>query len=118
VRDTNSYARTDCDSGGTGTPTPPCAPTSEGFDDINTLRGNGWMQFNHSALTGTTSWFQGSNAVFPAQSGAATSYIAANFNNTAGASTISNWLLTPPVTLQNGATMTFLYKNGRRSCFS
>ena len=45
--------------------------------------------------------------MFPAQSGAATSYIGANFNNTTDTNTISNWLLTPPVTLQNGATMTF-----------
>ena len=45
--------------------------------------------------------------MFPAQWGAATSYIAANFNNTTGTDTISNWLLTPPVTLQNGATMSF-----------
>ena len=36
-----------------------------------------------------------------------TSYIAADFNNTTGTNTISNWLLTPPLTLQNGATMTF-----------
>ena len=56
---------------------------------------------------GTTSWFQGNSTVFPAQSGAATSYIGANFNNTTGTNTISNWLLTPPVTLQNGETMTF-----------
>ena len=65
------------------------------------------MQTNHSAAVGTTSWFQGNSTVFPAQSGAATSYIGANFNNTTGTNTISNWLLTPPVALQNGATMTF-----------
>ena len=45
--------------------------------------------------------------VFPAQSGAATSYIGANFNNTTGTNTISNWLLTPPLPLLNGRTMTF-----------
>src|SRR5205085_3362494 len=88
-------------------PSPTCAPLSEGFDDITTLTGAGWVQTNHSTVVGSTSWFQGNSAVFPAQSGAPTSYIGANFNNTTGTNTISNWLLTPPVTLQNGRTMTF-----------
>ena len=65
------------------------------------------MQTNHSTTIGTTGWFQGNSAVFPAQGGAATSYIGANFNNTTNADTISNWLLTPPLTLQNGAVLTF-----------
>ena len=65
------------------------------------------MQTNHSTTIGTTGWFQGNSTVFPAQSGAPTSYIGANFNNTTGTGTISNWLLTPPLTLQNGATMSF-----------
>jgi uncharacterized delta-60 repeat protein len=141
----------------TPTPTPPVTPTpsgtpspiptpsplcfvNEGFDDINTLPWAGWVQINHSVPFGTTGWFQGNGAVFPAQTGTQTSYIAANFDN-AGRQTnpgtaagqypasrppgqlrtppsptpnptppiyaISNWLLTPPVTLQNGAVMTF-----------
>ena len=65
------------------------------------------MQINHSTTIGTTGWFQGNSTVFPAQGGTATSYIGANFNNTTNADTISNWLLTPPVTLQNNVTMTF-----------
>ena len=54
-----------------------------------------------------TNWFQGNNPVFPAFDGAPNAYIGANFNNGAGLATISNWLLTPPITLQNGATFTF-----------
>ena len=93
---------------GTPTPSPTCAPAlTEGFDDITTLPAAGWVQINHSTTIGTTGWFQGNDAVFPSQSGATNSYIGANFNNTTGTNTISNWLLTPPVTLQNGATMTF-----------
>ena len=134
---------------GTPTPIPTPAPACvlvEGFNDITTLPGAGWVQTNHSSTAGTTGWFQGNSAVFPAQSGAATSYIAANFNNNTNANTnpssnstrnrslasppisqpetpptptippfvtptppntISNWLLTPPLTLQNGATLTF-----------
>jgi hypothetical protein len=62
---------------------------------------------NNSMPLGVTGWFQGDPAVFPAQGGAPNSYIAASFNNGAGLATISNWLLTPPLTLQNGATLTF-----------
>ena len=39
---------------------------------------------NHSEPLGLTDWFQGNDAVFPAHSGASTSYIGANFNNTSG----------------------------------
>jgi hypothetical protein len=90
----------------TPTPAPSCALT-EGFDNISTLPGAGWAQINRSSPLGTTGWFQGNSSVFPAQSGAANSYIAANFNNGSGTATISNWLLTPPLTLQNGGQLTF-----------
>jgi uncharacterized delta-60 repeat protein len=118
----------------TATPGPSPGPTcfqTEVFEDITTLPGAGWVQINHSAMVGTTGWFQGNAAVFPAQSGNRTSYVAANFNSTTnpaggesllipegasptpppgptpGGVTISNWLLTPPLLLQDGATMTF-----------
>ncbi len=78
---------------------------TENFDDITTLPGDGWFQQNNSSPIGTTSWFQGPG--FPAFNGAANSYIAANFNNAAGTGTISNWLLTPVRTLQNGDVLTF-----------
>jgi uncharacterized repeat protein (TIGR01451 family) len=67
---------------------------SEGFDDIMTLDGAGWIQDNQSNPVGTTDWFQGNDAVFPAQAGATTAYIGANFNNTGG-SDICNWLILP-----------------------
>jgi hypothetical protein len=122
------------------TPTPPFCVLNEGFDDIITLPSVDWVQINHSVPFGTTGWFQGNGAVFPAQVGAQTSYIAANFSNadrptgpgapsgqypssrppgqprtppsptpnpTPPVNAISNWLLTPPVTLQNGAFMNF-----------
>jgi hypothetical protein len=80
---------------------------SEGFDNITTLPSAGWFTQNNSVPVGTTGWFQGNSAVFPAQSGAATSYIGANFNNTTGANTISNWLVTPQLALVNGAQFSF-----------
>lgn len=82
---------------------------SEGFDDILTLPGAGWGQQNNSGPSpGSISWFQGGAGTnFPAHSGAVTSYIAANFNNVGGAGTISNWLLTPEIVLENGTELTF-----------
>ena len=93
---------------GTPTPTPSCTPCAQGFEDITTLVPAGWfMQNNSQPGPGTTNWFQGNSTVFPAQSGASTSYIGTNFNNGTGTSTLSNWLLTPPLTLQNGVVLTF-----------
>ena len=66
------------------------------------------MQINHSTTIGTTGWFQGNDAVFPAHQGTLpNSYIGANFNNTTGTNTISNWLLTPAIELANGVPLTF-----------
>ncbi len=88
--------------------TPVCPPTViEGFDAIMTLPGAGWHQQNLSSPIGTTAWFQGNPIVFPAHTGEPDSYIGANFNNAAGAGTISNWLITPVVTLQDGAQLSF-----------
>ena len=80
----------------------------EGFDDITTLSGAGWIQTNQSTPLGVTGWFQGNPDVFPANSGATNSYIGANFNNTTGGTgTISNWLITPAMNLKDGDKLTF-----------
>lgn len=83
------------------------AQLTENFDVITTLPGAGWVQTNNSAPAGLNSWFQGNPTAFPAFNGATDSYIAANFNNTAGTGTISNWLITPNFTLKNGDQITF-----------
>jgi hypothetical protein len=81
---------------------------TEGFDDVTTLTGGGWVQTNNSVVLGTTGWFQGdSSTAFPAQSGAANSYIAANFLNADVGGDISNWLLTPTLNLNNGDQVSF-----------
>jgi hypothetical protein len=85
-------------------PTPVCA-LAEGFDNIQNLPN--WVMKNNSSPLGGTGWFQGNPLVFGSQSGASSSYIAANYNNGNGVATISNWLLTPPLTLQNGGQLTF-----------
>jgi hypothetical protein len=88
----------------TPTPTPVCTVT-EGFDNIAVLPG--WFMQNNSNPLGSSGWFQGNSGVFPAQAGAPTAYIGANFDNTGDNGTISNWLLTPVLTLQNGGQLTF-----------
>jgi len=98
--------------GGVPDTTPPIdydspADVSEGFDDITLLPGLGWAFQNNSQPIGTTGWFQGNDAVFPAHAGAPTAYIAANFNNGAGVATISNWMLTPELALSDGDTVSF-----------
>jgi len=81
---------------------------SEGFDDITTLAGSGWAQQNNSTPAGTNPvWFQGNTTVFNSHAGAANAYVAANFNSVAGNATISNWLITPVVTLDNGSILDF-----------
>ncbi len=80
---------------------------AEGFEDITTLPGNGWVMINNSSPVGFTSWYQGIASLFPAHDGPPDSYIAADFENTDLIGTISNWLITPVVTLRNGDTLTF-----------
>jgi len=76
-----------------------------------TIPPTGWsMQNNSSAPLGATTWFQGNPAVFPAFNGATNSYAASNFQataGTAGTETISTWLITPVVNLQNGDQVIF-----------
>lgn len=84
------------------------ADLTEGFDDITTLEGAGWFfQNNSNPGPGTASWFQGNSAVFGSHSGDPTSYIGVNFNSGTGFSTLSNWMLTPELTIQNGDVISF-----------
>lgn len=84
---------------------------TENFDDITLLAGNGWVTSNVSVAVGSRNWFQGNpvSAAGPFDSfnGAASAYIAANFNNTGNTGTISNWLMAPTRTLRNGDVLTF-----------
>ena len=79
---------------------------SEGF---NTVPVAGWATKQNSSPLGPTGWFQGTPAAFPSFSGAANSYIAADYQNTdpAGTGTISNWLITPVLNIKNGDLVTF-----------
>lgn len=67
----------------------------ETFENISTLQADGWVLDNRSDFPTKVNWFQGIESVFPAQSGAATSYIA---NTTAtGNNVICSWLIMPDI---------------------
>ena len=82
---------------------------NETFDNVAGLTAAGWTMTNMSDPIGTTGWFQGNITTtgFPAHTGEG--YIGANFNNTGSTvpGTISNWLILPPRTLQNGDVVKF-----------
>jgi hypothetical protein len=81
------------------------ANLTEGFEDITDLPG--WVLLNASEPLGITNWFQGNAAVFAAQAGEPTHYLGANFNNTSGSGTISNWLMLPATTIKTGDSIAF-----------
>lgn len=84
---------------------------SESFNDVAGLTASGWVQVNNSTAPVGTSWFQGNSGIFTAASGAADAYVAANFLGTANASgAVSNWLLTPVLTLDSTSTLSFLVR--------
>jgi len=86
---------------------PMWADLTEGFNNITTWAGSGWVQTNNSSPLGLTNWFQGNTGIFTSHSGTADSYIAANFDNAAFGGDISNWLLTPTLSLNNGDSISF-----------
>jgi hypothetical protein len=83
----------------------------ESFDNVAALAGNGWALINNSDPGGATGWFQGNAGVFPASDGSGNDYIAANFENAPLGGSISNWLLTPTLTLNDGDTLSFLTRS-------
>jgi hypothetical protein len=90
---------------------------TESFNDVTTLPGNGWTQLNVSTTVGSTSWFEGNNTVFKSYAGTPKQYIAANFNNTTGSNTISNWLITPVISMNNGDIVEFYTRTATGSTF-
>lgn len=81
------------------------APFAEGFDNVAGLGAAGWVQVNLGAAP-TIPWFQGDSGVFASHAGAADSYAGANFLSSA-TGPISNWLITPEITIGAGASLTF-----------
>lgn len=73
---------------------------SEGFDTVLPV---GWSVKNKSDPVGITNWFLGSTGYFTAQAGALNSYAAANVDSTGFFGTISDWLISPVISLTNDA---------------
>ena len=88
---------------------------TENFDTYTNLATAGWTSTNQSTPVGASTWAQGGGTAFApgAYNGAATSFTLCNFNSTTGGTgTISNWLITPVVSLQNGDVVTFYSRAG------
>lgn len=96
------------------------APVTGGhFDSVAALPGAGWTIINNSTPGGSTSWFQGDTGIFSSQSGAANSYVAANFNAAPPlGGDISLWLLLPPLTLLPGDSIVFFTRTEAASPFA
>jgi hypothetical protein len=77
----------------------------QGFDNVSAMPG--WVMNNASTPGGITGWYQGDQTAFTAHSGAANSYVAANYNNAAAGGSLSNWLITPVFTTATGVSVTF-----------
>lgn len=84
---------------------------SESFDNVAALPASGWAQVNLSAAPVGQPWFQGNAGIFPAASGAPSAYVAANFLSTSSAAgAVSNWLMTPEISLDSSSVLSFLIR--------
>ncbi len=74
-----------------------------------------WTKTNQSQPVGTSNWQQGNVSTFGTGfNGGATSYVSVNFNSVAAglSGTISNWLITPTISLQDGDVIKFYTRAG------
>jgi hypothetical protein len=92
---------------------------TEGFDTVGApgppatgIFASGWVVINNSSPLGNANWNQGIPGIqlgglgVNAQSGAANSFIQTNFQVAIGG-IASDWLITPVLELENGATISF-----------
>lgn len=83
---------------------------TENFDDVpGMIATGGWVQQNNSVPLGTEIWHNGVGLAIDAFNGAPDSYAEVSFQSTDenGSGTISNWLISPTVTLNNGDVVSF-----------
>lgn len=80
----------------------------EDFGQVANLAQRGWVFKNNSSPLGTTRWFQGVPARFPAHGGTTNSYLSADKDNASGGSPVlSNWAITPVIRFQPGMSLSF-----------
>ncbi|NHZ92202.1 PEP-CTERM sorting domain-containing protein [Massilia sp. CCM 8733] len=93
----------------------PIVVLNEEFNDIGTL--NNWLRVNNSVPPGLA-WSQGNPGVFPAPSGPASSYVAANYLSAQnGMGSVDNWLITPVVSLIGPSEVSFFTRSASASGF-
>ena len=81
---------------------------AEGFNNVATLAGSGWILSNASVPLGTTpGWYQGDQTIFTSQAGAPQAYLAANYNNAAAGGALANWLISPTFSTQDAGWVSF-----------
>lgn len=94
---------------------PPPVPDQsfiEEFDTVAKAYERGWVPINNSNPKGSSIWTQG-GAPLPifepfSSNGTYAGFIAADFQSTSGADdVISNWLISPVITMQNGDVVSF-----------
>ena len=96
---------------------------SYGFNSPTaSLTTDGWSQTNQSAPVGASTWLIPNDTPTSAspfggvsragQAGGQNSFCLVNYNSTTGAGTISNWLISPSITVQNGDVVTFYSRKG------
>ena len=90
------------------------ASLTEGFDSMVPA---GWTAINNSVPLGTIGWFQGNDAVFPSFEGASNSYAGVNFNSGASVAALSNWLITPTLSFNNGDVVSFYTRTSAGSSY-
>jgi len=86
---------------------------AEGFDNFAGL--TTWTALNKSTPLGSTTtgvWRQGPADHIGSQAGGDTSYAFCNYSSATGSGTISNWLITPAVTIKNGDIISFYTMSG------
>jgi hypothetical protein len=82
---------------------------TEGFDDVSGLAGNGWIFENLSDPIGFVPWRQGLTiaAYGGSHSGDSTSFAESTLDAVEDNGTISNWMITPAMTLMDGDSVVF-----------
>lgn len=101
---------------------------SFGFDGTTAaMLSAGWQSTNQSSPTTTSTWTiaayttpltnplfgSGNTTTVPVgQAGGNNSFALVNYTSTSGVGTISNWLITPSITVQNGDVVTFYTRKG------
>jgi hypothetical protein len=80
----------------------------EGFENVYGLAAKGWVFTNASTPVGfPTTWSQGDQTIFSAQSGSPGSFAAASYGNAGAGGTLNNWLITPDFYAVNDVKVTF-----------